>query len=279
MGIKFENVSFEYGENTPFSHHALTDINLDISLNRITAIVGHTGSGKSTLVQHLNGLLRPSKGTVKVLDYEINAEAKPKNLKKLRSEVGLVFQFPEMQLFEESIYKDVSFGPKNFGFSLDHIDANVQKSLKLVGIDQNLWERSPLDLSGGQKRRVAIAGVLATEPEIIVLDEPTAGLDPQGAFEMMKLFHELKQKHKKTLIMVTHDMEHVLNYADDVVLMDHGSIVFHGSVDDFFDMSSAYDFVLPKSLLIKKLLAEKDIYIDESRDVQKMASEIKEVIQ
>lgn len=278
MAIKFEKVNFEYGQNTPFSHHALNDINLDIKLHKITAIVGHTGSGKSTLVQHLNGLLKPTQGSLNILDYEINAEVKPKNLKKLRAEVGLVFQFPEMQLFEESIYKDVSFGPKNFGFTNEQIDQNVKKSLTLVGIAPELWERSPLDLSGGQKRRVAIAGVLATEPEVIVLDEPTAGLDPQGAQDMMQLFKKLNKEYNKTLIMVTHDMNHVLNYADEVVLMNQGSVVFHGPVDDFFTVSKNYDFVLPQSLYIKERLREKGIEINETRNVDKMASEIKGVI-
>ena len=279
MGIKFEAVSFEYGENTPLAHHALSNINLDISLNKITAIVGHTGSGKSTLVQHLNGLLRPTSGNVTILDYQIEAQTKPKNLKQLRAKVGLVFQFPEMQLFEENIYKDVSFGPKNFNFDNERIDRNVQESLRLVGIDESLWQRSPLDLSGGQKRRVAIAGVLATEPQIIVLDEPTAGLDPQGAQDMMSVFHKLKEDYNKTLIMVTHDMEHVLNYADEVILMDHGEVKFHGDVNEFFELSDKYDFVLPRPLIIKNKLKEKGIVINESRDVNKMAKEIKEVIQ
>ena len=211
MGIKFESVDYEYSPNSPFAHHALKDINCEIKEHRLTAIVGETGSGKSTLVQHLNALLRPSAGSVSILGHKVEAKQKAKGLKSLRAKVGLVFQFPEMQLFEESIYKDVSFGPQNFDFTEDEINKNVQKALKLVGIEESLWERSPLNLSGGQKRRVAIAGVLASNPEVIVLDEPTAGLDPQGSKDMMQLFIDLKNKHNKTVVMVTHDLDHVLN--------------------------------------------------------------------
>lgn len=188
MAVKFEKVGFEYSPNTPFAFEALRNINTQIPKGKFTAIVGATGSGKSTLVQHLNGLLQPTTGKVTVLDHELIAGEKPKGLKALRQRVGLVFQFPEMQLFDDTIYKDVSFGPRNFGMNDNEIKVNVENALNLVGIDSELWERSPLNLSGGQKRRVAIAGVLATEPDVIVLDEPTAGLDPQGAKDMMKLF-------------------------------------------------------------------------------------------
>ncbi|MDE8269933.1 energy-coupling factor transporter ATPase [Erysipelothrix rhusiopathiae] len=257
MSITFENVSYVYAPNSPFSHHALTDVSTTIETGKITAVIGATGSGKSTLVQHLNGLIQPTRGVVTILDHKIKANDKTRNLKQLRSKVGLVFQFPEMQLFEETIYKDVAFGPKNFGFNEEQIQENVSQSLNLVGIHPDIWKRSPLDLSGGQKRRVAIAGVLATNPDVIVLDEPTAGLDPQGSKDMMDLFVRLNQEMKKTVIMVTHDMDHVLRYADNVLVLNQGSVFYDGPVQDFFDDSNKLEslgFVAPKILQLKQLL-------------------------
>lgn len=278
MGIKFEKVSYEYSPNSPFAYQALTDISVEIKKGRFTAIVGETGSGKSTLVQHLNALLLPSEGTVDILGYKIKAKEKSKGLKALRAKVGLVFQFPEMQLFEETIYKDVSFGPKNFGFSEAEIDESVQTALHLVGIDQKLWERSPLNLSGGQKRRVAIAGVLASNPEVIVLDEPTAGLDPQGSKDMMDLFLKLKNNHEKTVVMVTHDLEHVLNYAEDVIQLDKGRIAFQGSKDEFFEQISEEEFILPKPLKLKQLLQAKGFTLGDEIDVDAIARRVKEEV-
>lgn len=276
MGIKFESVDYEYSPNSPFAHHALKDINCEIKEHRLTAIVGETGSGKSTLVQHLNALLRPSAGSVSILGHKVEAKQKAKGLKSLRAKVGLVFQFPEMQLFEESIYKDVSFGPQNFDFTEDEININVQKALKLVGIEESLWERSPLNLSGGQKRRVAIAGVLASNPEVIVLDEPTAGLDPQGSKDMMQLFIDLKNKHNKTVVMVTHDLDHVLNYADDVIQLEQGRVVFEGSKEDFFEQISSEKFILPKSLQLKRLLKDKGFDTKDAVEVEEIARLVKE---
>lgn len=276
MGIKFESVDYEYSPNSPFAHHALKDINCEIKEHRLTAIVGETGSGKSTLVQHLNALLRPSAGSVSILGHKVEAKQKAKGLKSLRAKVGLVFQFPEMQLFEESIYKDVSFGPQNFDFTEDEINKNVQKALKLVGIEESLWERSPLNLSGGQKRRVAIAGVLASNPEVIVLDEPTAGLDPQGSKDMMQLFIDLKNKHNKTVVMVTHDLDHVLNYADDVIQLEQGRVVFEGSKEDFFEQISSEKFILPKSLQLKRLLKDKGFDTKDAVEVEEIARLVKE---
>lgn len=276
MGIKFESVDYEYSPNSPFAHHALKDINCEIKEHRLTAIVGETGSGKSTLVQHLNALLRPSAGSVSILGHKVEAKQKAKGLKSLRAKVGLVFQFPEMQLFEESIYKDVSFGPQNFDFTEDEINKNVQKALKLVGIEESLWERSPLNLSGGQKRRVAIAGVLASNPEVIVLDEPTAGLDPQGSKDMMQLFIDLKNKHNKTVVMVTHDLDHVLNYADDVIQLEQGRVVFEGSKEDFFEQISSEKFILPKSLQLKRLLKDRGFDTKDAVEVEEIARLVKE---
>lgn len=235
MAIVFEEVSFTYSPSTPFEFEALRDINLTIEAGKITALVGATGSGKSTLVQHLNALLLPEKGKVTVFDKVIEAGVKPNELKKLRKRVGLVFQFPEAQLFEEDILKDVAFGPKNFGYGVAEATELAKDSLRLVGIDESLFEQSPLDLSGGQKRRVAIAGVLATNPDVLVCDEPTAGLDPQGSIQMMELFKSFNQELNKTIILVTHDMEHVLNYADNVVVLDQGQVIFTGTNTEFFE--------------------------------------------
>lgn len=279
MKIQFNSLSYEYAPNSPFAHHALKDVSLDIKVGKITAVIGATGSGKSTLVQHLNGLLQPTAGSLTIFENTIEAGTKAKGLKKLRSKVGLVFQFPEMQLFEESIYKDVSFGPKNFGFNDDEIKQNVEMALEMVGIDKELWDRSPLDLSGGQKRRVAIAGVLATQPEVIVLDEPTAGLDPQGAKDMMKLFDDLNKVHHKTIIMVTHDMDHVLNYADDVVVLDKGTVHFTGTSQDLFVDSkvlTSLGFVAPKIIQLKDMLSDKGYKMDGLYDLQSIVRAIKE---
>ncbi|CAH2763047.1 energy-coupling factor transporter ATPase [Erysipelothrix amsterdamensis] len=277
MSITFEDVSYVYSPNSPFSHHALTDINTTLETGKITAIIGATGSGKSTLVQHLNGLIQPTSGVVTILDHKIKANDKTRNLKQLRSKVGLVFQFPEMQLFEETIYKDVAFGPKNFGFTEEQIQENVSRSLNLVGIHPDIWERSPLDLSGGQKRRVAIAGVLATNPDVIVLDEPTAGLDPQGSKDMMDLFVRLNKEMKKTVIMVTHDMDHVLRYADNVLVLNHGSVFYDGPVQDFFDDSNKLEslgFVAPKILQLKQLLKKGGFNSSTSLDLDEIAQMI-----
>ena len=278
MSIEFKNVSFQYGANSPFSFDALKDVSVSFEPGKITAVIGSTGSGKSTLVQHLNGLNKPTEGEVVILDHKLIANEKPKGLKALRSKVGLVFQFPEMQLFEETVFKDVSFGPSNFGFTEEESLKSVKQALTLVGIDESLWERSPLDLSGGQKRRVAIAGVIASNPEVLVLDEPTAGLDPQGSKDMMSLFLGLNQEHNKTIIMVTHDMDHVLNYADNVVVMDKGSCIYQGPAKDFFsdkELLNSLGFVLPRILQLKHLLEEKGYTLSESLDLDVLAQEIK----
>ena len=200
MSIKFQEVSYTYSPSSKFAFTALNNISLEFEMNKITALIGHTGSGKSTLVQQLNALLIPTSGTLEVCDYIItNDKKKNKNLKSLRKRVGLVFQFPEYQLFEETVAKDIGFGPKNFGVSEEEIDEIVKKVIVQVGLDESFLNRSPLELSGGQKRRVAIAGILAMNPEVLVLDEPTAGLDPTGAKEMLDLFVELN-KLGKTII-------------------------------------------------------------------------------
>lgn len=233
MSITFTEVEHIYSENTPFAYHALKGVNLDIKDQSFTAIIGQTGSGKSTLIQHINALLLPTSGSVKINDYLITATDKPKKLKPLRQKAGLVFQFPEYQLFEETIEKDIIFGPMNFGVSEEDAKAIAHKVLKTVGLDESYLNKSPFDLSGGQKRRIAIAGILAMNPDILILDEPTAGLDPQGTKEMMNLFKEINESGK-TIILVTHDMNHVLQYCDEVVVMNHGKVEKHDSVTNVF---------------------------------------------
>ena len=203
MGIALENVSFTYQEGTPLASTALSDVSLTIEDGSYTALIGHTGSGKSTILQLLNGLLVPSQGSVRVFDTFITSTSKNKDIRQIRKRVGLVFQFAENQIFEETVLKDVAFGPKNFGVSEEDAEKIAREKLALVGIDESLFDRSPFELSGGQMRRVAIAGILAMEPAILVLDEPTAGLDPLGRKELMNLFKKLHQSGM-TIVLVTH---------------------------------------------------------------------------
>ena len=257
MAITFKDLSYVYSPDMPYAFKALNHINLDIAMHKMTAIIGQTGNGKSTLVQHLNALLLPSEGELEILDHNIKANEKNKGLKMLRSKVGLVFQFSEYQLFEETILKDVSFGPKNFGQSEEEAISSAKKALKLVGLDETYYERSPLDLSGGQKRRVAIAGILAMDPEVIVLDEPTAGLDPKGSKEMMNLFKSLNKDYDKTIILVTHDNEIVYHDCDNVILMQDGKLAYTGDSKSFFEDEAnwdKYDLLLPMDIMFKREL-------------------------
>ncbi len=233
MSITFKEVEHIYAPDTPFAYHALKGVNLDIKKGSMTALIGHTGSGKSTLIQHINALLLPTSGEVKIEDILITATNKPSSLKPLRKKAGLVFQFPEYQLFEETILKDIIFGPKNFGVSEEEAIKIAKDVIQLVGLDESYLERSPFDLSGGQKRRIAIAGILAMNPEVLILDEPTAGLDPQGAKEMLQLFKKVNEEGK-TVILVSHDMNQVLEYCDDVVVMNHGQVERHVPVEELF---------------------------------------------
>lgn len=234
MDITFEKVGYTYQAGTPFESRALYDIDLTIKDGSYTALVGHTGSGKSTLLQHLNALTKPTEGTVFIGDRVITNETSNKNLKPVRKKVGIVFQFPEAQLFEETIAKDIAFGPKNFGASEEEGEEIAARMLHLVGMDESFMERSPFDLSGGQMRRVAIAGVLAMEPEVLVLDEPTAGLDPQGRKEMMELFAQLHENQNITIILVTHQMDDVADYADQAIVLEEGTVIRQGEPRDIF---------------------------------------------
>ncbi|OJG45707.1 cobalt import ATP-binding protein CbiO 2 [Enterococcus hermanniensis] len=211
------------------------DIDLDIKQGSYTALVGHTGSGKSTLLQHLNALLKPTEGQVIIGDRKITPTTDNKNLKPVRKKVGIVFQFPEAQLFEETVAKDIAFGPKNFGVKEEAALILAKENLQMVGLDESYLERSPFELSGGQMRRVAIAGVLAMEPEVLVLDEPTAGLDPMGRKEMMEMFLRLHREKKITIVLVTHLMDDVTNFADYVYVLEKGQVVKHGTPQNVFD--------------------------------------------
>ena len=227
MGIILDNVSYTYQEGTPFASAALSDVSLSIEDGSYTAIIGHTGSGKSTILQLLNGLLVPTAGSVRVFDTLITSTSVNKQIRQIRKQVGLVFQFAENQIFEETVLKDVAFGPQNFGVSVEEAEAIAREKLALVGIDESLFERSPFELSGGQMRRVAIAGILAVEPSILVLDEPTAGLDPIGRKELMALFKKLHQDGI-TIVLVTHLMDDVAEFADQVYVMEKGKLVKGG---------------------------------------------------
>ena len=227
MGIILDNVSYTYQEGTPFASAALSDVSLIIEDGSYTAIIGHTGSGKSTILQLLNGLLVPTEGSVRVFDTLITSTSVNKQIRQIRKQVGLVFQFAENQIFEETVLKDVAFGPQNFGVSVEEAEAIAREKLALVGIDESLFERSPFELSGGQMRRVAIAGILAMEPRILVLDEPTAGLDPIGRKELMTLFKKLHQDGI-TIVLVTHLMDDVAEFADQVYVMEKGKLVKGG---------------------------------------------------
>jgi len=234
MSIKVENVSFTYSKKTPNSYEALHNVSLEIKKNSITGIVGHTGSGKSTLVQMFNGLLKPETGTITVDDFVIDSKQKKiKNVKQLRKHVGLVFQFPEYQLFDETVEKDVSFGPKNFG--MNNIDAlnKAHEALAMMGIDETYYKRSPFELSGGEKRKVALAGILAIDPDILILDEPTAGLDPKSSLEVLTLVEKLHEQGK-TIVIITHDMDLLFRYCDHVVLLKDGNVAFDGKPENLF---------------------------------------------
>lgn len=233
MSIKIENLSYTYMPKTPFEKKALININCEFYDGEFIVLIGHTGSGKSTLIQHLNGLLKPTEG--KIIVDGIDITDKKVKLTNIRKNIGLVFQYPEYQLFEETIEKDIEFGPKNLGLSEEEITRRVKRAMKMVDLDYDTYkDKSPFDLSGGQKRRVAIAGVIAMEPKVLILDEPIAGLDPKGRDDILNQIRKLHDDYKITTIMISHSMEDVAKVADRVVVMNHGSIVLDGKVSDVF---------------------------------------------
>ncbi len=254
MPIEFKNVSFQYTSQVDTVIPVLKDLQLKINDNEFVSIIGHTGSGKSTLVQNINALITPMNGTVIVNNFEIKS-GKLKDIGKLRRQIGMSFQFSESQLFEETILKDVMFGPINFGYSTEEAEALSREALLKVGIAEDLFERSPYELSGGQMRRVALAGILAYNPSIIILDEPTVGLDPAGQVQMMQLFKMLHEEGK-TIIMISHNLNDVLEYCSRVVMLEEGVKIFDGSVEEFFkhDSINEIDIQLPHTLSVAKKL-------------------------
>lgn len=232
MSIKAVDLNYVYGGGTAFEQHALFDVNLEIEDGEFVAVIGHTGSGKSTLIQHLNGLIKASSGELYYNGENIYKEGY--DLKQLRTKVGLVFQYPEHQLFEVDILSDVCFGPKNQGLTREEAEVKAKEALTLVGLDESYYKRSPFELSGGQKRRVAIAGVLAMEPEVLILDEPTAGLDPRGRDEILDQIAKLHRDKGMTIILVSHSMEDVARYADRLIVMNHGQKLFDGTPKEVF---------------------------------------------
>lgn len=238
MDITFSQVEHRYMQGTPFEKVALTDFSVTIPSGSFTAVIGHTGSGKSTFIQHINGLLKPTSGTVKVGPYTMTAGEKKTDLKALRKKVGLVFQYPEHQLFEESVEKDICFGPLNFGVPKEKASKKTKSLLPLVGLTDSVLLSSPFQLSGGQMRRVAIAGVLAVGPAILVLDEPAASLDPEGRQQMMDLFVRYHQEHQTTTVLVTHHMEDAAKYADHIIVLHNGQVEMTGGRELIFEQAA-----------------------------------------
>ena len=252
MDIRFKQVGFAYQAGTPFEMRALHDVTFSVKDGSYVAIIGHTGSGKSTILQHLNALLKPTEGIVELGDKTIDSTTGNKDLKPLRKKVGIVFQFPEAQLFEETVEKDIAFGPKNFGVNEEEALKIAAEVVKTVGLPEEVLKKSPFDLSGGQMRRVAIAGVLAMKPEVLVLDEPTAGLDPKGRLEMMEMFYKLNKEQNMTIVLVTHQMNDVSDYADHVIVIEAGNVVKEGSPKEVFSDAS---WLLEKQLGVPTTLA------------------------
>ena len=264
MSIEVRNLSHIYGEGTIFEQYALKNVNLTIGDGEFIGLIGHTGSGKSTLIQHLNGLLRASSGDILYNGESIYREGY--SMKELRSHVGLVFQYPEHQLFEVDVFSDVCFGPKNLGLSQEEAEARAREALTLVGLDESFYKQSPFELSGGQKRRAAIAGVLAMKPEVLILDEPTAGLDPQGREDVLGLVAKLHRERGMTVILVSHSMEDVARYVSRLVVMNHGEKVFDGTPKEVFrhyKELEAIGLAAPQITYVVHALKEQGIPIDE----------------
>jgi energy-coupling factor transport system ATP-binding protein len=280
MDIIFKEVEHRYQVNTPFERIALHDLNLNIQSGTFLAVIGHTGSGKSTIIQHLNALLKPTAGEIQIGERTIKANRKEKNLKAIRQQVGVVFQFPEHQLFEETVEKDIAFGPMNYGVSEEEAKQKARELIKLVGLPEDILTRSPFDLSGGQMRRVAIAGILAMNPNVLILDEPTAGLDPRGRQEIMNMIYRLHKEKGLTTILVTHSMEDAAMYADELIVMNKGTIAMKGSPKEVFGQHTQlkeYGLDVPESLRFMLKLQEK--FQLEASDTVITFSEVVEKVQ
>ena len=264
MSIRAEHLTHIYGQGTAFEQYALKDVNFEIPDGQFVGLIGHTGSGKSTLIQHLNGLLKPTSGTIYYNGEDIHGEGF--SLKRLRGKVGLVFQYPEHQLFETDVFADVCFGPRNLGFTEKEVWERAKEALELVGMDRKYWEQSPCELSGGQKRRVAIAGVLTMGPEGLILDEPTAGLDPRGRDEILDKIRDLHDRKGMTILLVSHSMEDIARYADRLMVMNHGEKVFDGTPREVFEHYrelEAMGLAAPQVTYLTHALKEHGVPIDE----------------
>ena len=277
MSIKIENLTHVYMPKTPFEKKALDNVNLTIEDGEFLALIGHTGSGKYTLIQHLNGLLEPSSG--RILVDEVDITSKEVKLTDIRKKIGLVFQYPEYQLFEETIEKDVAFGPNNLGLSAEEVSNRVKKSMEMVGLDYETYKDvSPFDLSGGQKRRVAIAGVIAMEPKVLILDEPTAGLDPKGRDDILEQIKILHEKYKMTIVLVSHSMEDVGKLAERIVVMNGGKIELLGKPSEIFKEVETLERIglaVPQVTYLMRALREKGFDVsDEVFTVEKGTQEI-----
>ncbi|NCA66948.1 MAG: energy-coupling factor transporter ATPase [Clostridia bacterium] len=276
MPIVVKNLSFTYMEKSPYEKKALDDVSIQIDEGEFLAVIGHTGSGKSTFIQHLNGLIKLKNGNIKVFDIDLNAK-KP-DLRRLRCEVGMVFQYPEYQLFDETVAKDVGFGPRNMKLSTEEVDRRVRKAIELVGLDYDeVAERSPFELSGGQKRRVAIAGVIAMEPKVLVLDEPIAGLDPRGKNEIMKLIIRLKNTISPTIIMVSHDMDNVARYATRVAVFENAKLLYSLPPDELFANSGELSRIgldVPVAVKLANALRAKGVDIKSAITPESLVEEI-----
>lgn len=281
MPISFKNVFYTYNAKSPFKNEALNDVSLEIKDKSFTCIVGRTGCGKSTLIQQMNGLLTPTAGDVDV-DGSIISSNKKKSIKKfhdLRKHIGLVFQFSEYQLFDETVEEDVAFGPSNYGIKKEEAIEVAHKCLKTVGIDSSYYKKSPFELSGGEKRRVAIAGILALEPKVLVLDEPTAGIDPQGSRELLELFKKLNE-NGTTIVLVTHDMNIVYEYATDVIVMSDGKIVTHCTPDELFlEETEKYSLETPILSKFAKMINDGGLKLDYSKihNIDQLVEQISKV--
>ena len=281
MSIKIENLTHVYMPKSPFEKKALDNVNLLIEDGEFLALIGHTGSGKSTLIQHLNGLLEPTSGRILVDDIDItNKEAK---LTEIRKKIGLVFQYPEYQLFEETIEKDIAFGPNNLGLSSEEVSRRVKKSMEMVGLDYETYKDvSPFDLSGGQKRRVAIAGVIAMEPKVLILDEPTAGLDPQGRDDILEQIKLLHEKYKMTIVLVSHSMEDVGKLAQRIVVMNKGKVELLGKPSEVFKEVETLEKIglaVPQVTYLMRVLRERGFNVsDEIFTIEKGTEAILKVL-
>lgn len=264
--IIIENLSFTYSRKTPFEKKALIDINLVINEGEFVGIIGHTGSGKSTFIQHLNGLIMPQEGTVKIFDVDLSVKKPKPDLRKLRGDVGMVFQYPEYQLFDETVARDVAFGPKNLKLPKEEIDIRVKEAIEMVGLDyEDIKDRAPFDISGGQKRRVAIAGVIAMRPKALILDEPTAGLDPRGKEQILSLITHLKEHCTPTIIVISHDVDEITRFADRIIVFNEAKIEYDMPMKELFTNEKSLQQIgldIPKAIKINNELKRRGINLE-----------------